>query len=385
MSLRRWKNLGMNSTVNSGEGELTQDNKIIEKKIIDENPDWENLSDENLAVLEKYDYLRITPTTDIPKPVPIITISGETISTEGNITTFSGASKSGKSALASWIIASAISADGILNDPLPGLRVEPNPTGKAVIHFDTEQAKHKHQYNVKTILHRANVTENPEYFRSYNIRQLEISDYAKVTSDICEAASKVFNGIHLIVIDGIADYIKDVNDQEQSNSIVKYFEDIAIKYATPVIVIVHTNPNSEKERGHLGSQCQRKSESVLMIKQDGDISYIEPKLLRMAGMGKIQKLQFRYDETKGYHVGCGVRLIDENRAEEERINRIEVIANNVFAPPAEYHYKDAIEKIMKETMKGETAAKGYFTEMKAHDMIVQDHNKIWRLKQDEEV
>lgn len=375
----------MNSTVNNGASELPQENIIMEKKKVDENPDWENLSDENLAVLNKYDYLRITPDTNIPIPVPIITINGETISTEGNITTFSGASKSGKSALASWIIAGAISADGILNDPLPGLYVRPNKDGKAVIHFDTEQARHKHQGNVKTILHRANVIENPEYFRSYNIRQLEISEYAKITSDICEAGSKAYNGIHLIVIDGIADYISDVNDQEQSNSIVKYFEDIAMKYATPVIVIVHTNPNSEKERGHLGSQCQRKSESVLMIKQDGDVSYIEPKFLRMAGKGKISLMQFKYDDIKGYHVAFGIRMGEALNKDAERLAALETMADNVFAPPAAYQYNEAIERIMKESKKKRGTAKEYFKEMKAHEMIVQGDDKNWKLNQDEAV
>jgi hypothetical protein len=50
----------------------------------------------------------ITESTPIKEPVPVIKINGETISTEANITTISGASKSGKSAITGLIIAGAI-------------------------------------------------------------------------------------------------------------------------------------------------------------------------------------------------------------------------------------------------------------------------------------
>ena len=82
----------------------------------------------------------------------------------------------------------------------------------------------------------------PGLFSSYNIRQLDIDKYAAITTGICQAASVIFNGIHLIVIDGIADYITDVNDAIKSNEVVKYFEELAIMYSTPIVVIVQTHP-----------------------------------------------------------------------------------------------------------------------------------------------
>ena len=76
--------------------------------------------------LLKYEPLRITAEMDIPQPIPVITINGEMISTAGMITTISGESKSGKSAFTGWIIAGAISIDGNINDPLEGLKIQPN-------------------------------------------------------------------------------------------------------------------------------------------------------------------------------------------------------------------------------------------------------------------
>ncbi len=329
--------------------------------------------------LQMYEPLRITAEMDIAQPIPVITINGEMISTEGNITSVSGASKSGKSAFTAWIIAGAINADGDINDPLEGLKIQPNDKKKAVVHFDTEQARHKHQRNIKSILRRANFKATPDYYLSYNIRQLDISEYSQTTSNICELAFRQFKGIHLIIIDGIADYIKDVNDGSTSNEVIKFFEGIAIKYATPVIVIIHTNPNGDKERGNLGSQLQRKSESVLTIKQDGDISYLEPKFLREAGKGDVKLLQFTYDKCKGYHIGCGAKIDSKSNKDAERIVMIQKMAKAVFAPPNSFAYKDAIERIMKESNKKDAIAKGLFKDMKAHQMIIQGDDKNWRL------
>jgi hypothetical protein len=206
--------------------------------------DEEDMNSFEKPSLLKYEPYRITELTDIPEPIPIMTINGEIISTVGNLTTISGASKSGKSAFSAPIIAEAIINDGEINDPFEGMVIARNKKNKAVIHIDTEQARHKHQKNLKGVLRRAKLDKCPDHLLSYNIRQLNIEIYKQVTEGICEAASNKFGGIHLILIDGIADYIKNVNDEGESNSIVKFFEELAIKYDTPIIIIVHTNPGS---------------------------------------------------------------------------------------------------------------------------------------------
>ena len=327
--------------------------------------------------IQAYEIYRITDTTDIPPPIPVITIVGEIISTEGNITTISGASKSGKSALTSIFVAGAISESGIV-DGINGIAVEPNHNGKAVIHIDTEQARHRQQSNVKSILRRANLKSCPEYYLSYNIRELNLDQYSSLTDEIFAAANNDFNGIHLVVIDGIADYINDVNDGEDSNAIVKFFEGLAVKYSAPIITIVHTNPGSDKERGHLGSQLQRKSESVIAVKIDGDISYIEPKFLRMAGKGVIPQLSFKYDKEKGYHVDNGVMEDSVEKKENARIVVITEICHSVFSAQTSLSYKDSIEAIMKKSGKGQVTAKGYFKEMNVHEMIIKGADNNWR-------
>jgi hypothetical protein len=309
-------------------------------------------------------------------PVPVITINDEIISTEGNLTIISGASKSGKSAFASILLAGAISVDGVI-DGLNYVNVQANADKKAVIHIDTEQARHTHHTNFMSILRRANL-DDCDYFLSYNIRQLERAKYMQVTSDICEGALERYKGIHLIVIDGIADFINDVNDVEQSIAIIKYFEKLAIKYRTPIVVVMHTNPGTNKERGHLGSHCQRKCESLLTIKNDGDVSFIEPKLLRMAGKDDIPNIQFMYDKNKGYHVDCGVRSLSAEDKALQKTESLHDLCHEVFAEESFYSYHDAIEEIMIHTGKSINIAKAFFKEMKTQQLITQGEDKCWR-------
>lgn len=328
-------------------------------------------------VFSKYHHLQITDATQIPQPIPVLKINGEIISTEGNITTVSGASKSGKTAFVNVVITGAI-AEGEY-DGFPSVDVT-RCMGKAVLHFDTEQARHKHQKNLTTILKRAGFDHCPDNFLSYNIRQEEIESYEAITEQLMGAAFEKFGGIQLTVIDGGADYLGDVNDPTQSNMIIKFFEEMAIKYSTAIIIICHVNPGSDKERGHFGSQLQRKSESVLGVRTVDDVSCLEPKLLRMAGKGDIPLIQFEYDKEKGYHVYCGIKpAMDPNEKDSKRLQEIKDLAEFVFAYPAALHYQDAINGIMRKSKRGERTSKEFFKEMKAHEMIMQGEDKKWSL------
>lgn len=294
-------------------------------------------------IFAKYAHLKISANTPIETPTPIVSINDCPISTEGNLTVFSGNIKSGKTAVCSVIIAGAIKLNEVLYNGFENIIIADNSEHKAVIHFDTEQAKHHHYKNLKSILKRAGRDTEPDCFQSYNIRELDIKEYQTICNDIFEASYRKFKGIHLAVIDGAADFIKSVNDEEESNKIVHYFEQLAIKYKTPIILIIHFNPNSEKQRGHLGSQLQRKAESVIAIKKEGEMSCIEPQWLRSAGNSDIPLIQFQYDKEKGYHTYCGIKTKPDK--EQMNIDQLKQWANAVFSREPIKH-KVAVEKLM---------------------------------------
>lgn len=266
------------------------------------------------VILEQYKRYNITSQSNFPVPAPIISLNGESIATEGNIVSVSGLQKSGKSSLCNIIMAGALSNN---LDGVPEQLKIMQSNGKAVIHIDTEQAKHRHQWNVKSILKRGGIAAEPDYFHSYNVRGMATPEAVQMLNEVFFAASKKHGGIHFALIDGIADFVTSVNDEEQCNAIIKMLDALAVHYNTLIIVVIHRNPNDGKVRGHLGSNLLRKCEAVVAVKKDGDNSYINPEELRTASKGDIPKYLFAYNKQKGYHCYVGQQTVEQKKDKQQ--------------------------------------------------------------------
>ncbi|MBR3773299.1 MAG: hypothetical protein IKK86_02585, partial [Alistipes sp.] len=84
----------------------------------------------------------------------------------------------------------------------------------------------------------------------------------------------------LVVIDGIADLQYNTNDLEESERIVMELMALSSLYSCHILSVLHTNPNSDKARGHVGSSLQRKAETVLYVHKVGERSVVEPQFCR---------------------------------------------------------------------------------------------------------
>ena len=88
-------------------------------------------------------------------------------------------------------------------------------------------------------------------------------------------------GIHLVVIDGIADLIRSANDETESIAIVDELYRLAGIYNTCIICVLHFVPNGIKLRGHIGSELQRKAAGILSIEKDDNPEYSVVKALKV--------------------------------------------------------------------------------------------------------
>lgn len=332
--------------------------------------------------LSDYEYLRITKEKEIPRPQPTVTIDGAAIATVGNLLGISAQIKAGKTAIKGVILTASLSQNGIA-DGFPTIKCEP-ANGKAIIDLDTEQSEADQQDNLNAILKRAGIDKTPENLRSYNIRRLSIKNYREFTDNICDLCAKKFDGIHLITIDGAADFIASVNDEEKANEILEYFTHLSIRFNCPVIIIVHLNPNSDKERGHLGSQLQRKCFGLLTIEKakGSDISTLIPKAFRKAGNADVHPIHFTYDKEKHYHVQVDAPDNEKER-EVANVTRHKNIAKEVFAGQISFSYSNAYKAIMKHTNKGERTAKSMIKDMAGWGFIIKGDDGNYRLNQKE--
>lgn len=334
-----------------------------------------NESEATPVTLADYEHLRVTAEKEYENNEPVITWDGSGIAAPRNITAISAQAKAGKTAFINMLAGGAISTDGMC-DMFGGIKVIPNESGKAVLIFDTEQDEADQQYNVRTILKRAVLTATPDNLLSYNIRQLSMNDYRTITDAICQAANVSFGGIHTIFIDGVADYIKDVNSIEQATEIREYFVHLAIKFDCPVILVIHQNPGNNKERGHLGSEIQRKCYGIITITKDGELSTAKNSFTRKAG--ELEPIHFKYSKDAGYHVQVDAPT---NTAQATKLAKIEDSIKQVLTPLDTVQYMDLVRRLVGATACSEATAKRHIAVAEANKWLVKGEDGRYRLEQ----
>ena len=375
--------------------ELTKQSKVLPltKTAPQPAPDLSNdnfiisESTSEIRALEDFDKYRITKEKQLPEANPLGFIGEAPILAPGNITPMTAEGKGGKTAMSSAIQAYAISKDGDV-DGFTNLRIAPNPFGKAVINIDTEQSEADQQYNVNTTLKRAGLQSTPDFYRCFNIRTLPLKEYKQFTTDVCELCNKTYNGIHLIIIDGVADYISSVNDEAEVNEIISFFTCIAVKYNCPVLLIIHLNENAGRNgdttpRGHF-KHAVRKGYCQLNITKEGDISTLQVLRARKASITDTPLVCYKYCKEKGYHVSIDAESVAASKQNDREMairRKAEKIAGKIFAPPNALLHKDAISKIMKETSKSEATAKRYLNDMIGWEIVIKHDDGYYRLKE----
>jgi hypothetical protein len=258
----------------------------------------EVLPAEMLASLDKRRFDHVSPPE---KPVPLFSIGDAVIATAGNIGVISAQVKSGKTAVMSGFIGAGISVD--VDEDLTFGITGKNTTGKAVIHFDTEQSRYDHFAVVTRAIRRGSLSAPPAFLRSYCVTDIDTRDRREMLRLEMERCAEI--GVYAVMLDGVADFVSDPNDAEECFSFVAELHQLAIKYDCAILCVLHENPGTDygKTRGHLGSQLERKAETNLrMAKDANEITTLWTEKARHCSIPKTKGVRFAYDTGRGYHV-----------------------------------------------------------------------------------
>jgi hypothetical protein len=195
-----------------------------------------------------------------------------------------GASKSTKSMLVKAMTACYIG--GKANYYFEGMKGHLNE-GKDVVVFDTEQSLFHTQRGARQICEM--VGHVYPKFHPYTLRSLDVEKRIGVFKQIL----KDLKDIGLMVIDGIADLVKNVNDLDECNSVVQMLMTASKDYQILIIVVLHKNFGSQKATGHLGSAVTKKAETVLSVEREDEITTVKPQYTRNR---PFEKFSFKIDE-----------------------------------------------------------------------------------------
>ena len=206
----------------------------------------------------------------IPDPIPIISRHGSIIASEGNISAVVGAAKSKKTFLCTALV-------GALLRKAEGEMLGITPKNIKVLWVDTEQSASHVQRVVKRIYSLAGWNEEVTYenLRTLSLREIEPKERYSLMVD----AIKLFKP-KLVIIDGISDLMYNSNCIEESDAIVGQIMTLSTEYNCHIMSVLHTNPNSDKARGHIGSTLQRKAETMIYVHKIEERSIVEPQFCR---------------------------------------------------------------------------------------------------------
>lgn len=208
----------------------------------------------------------IDPTIEVNKPQIIFAIrekgamqfENRRVFTLGNFSAIIGKAKSKKTFLLSAISA-AIIKRGLMWDKFHG---GIDSDKDMVLYFDTEQGDWDSWNVVRRIVKMAGRMDR---FKAYNLRRFTPSQRC----DLIEHAFKTYGDqVGFVVIDGIADLAKAINDEEEATRVVSLLMRWTKDYQCHIATVIHQNKADNYATGHLGSSITKKCEIIMSVTKD---------------------------------------------------------------------------------------------------------------------
>jgi len=310
---------------------------------------------------------------DNPPPIAqmIVSVNDVPLGTQGNLLCVTGGEGTGKSNYVAALIAGAIRQTSTRIDTL-GVEVSENLHEKAVLFYDTEQSEVQLYKNINNLLRRSKRLTMPDYLHAYSLTGLSRKERLQAIVQSMDKYHYQYDGIQLVVIDGIADLIRGANDEAESIAVVEELYRLAGIYNTCIVTVLHFIPNGLKLRGHLGSELQRKAAAILSIEKDNDpaVSVVKALKVRDGSPLDVPLMQFAWDKDAGMHIYLGEKPKEarEKRKEDELV----AIARDIFARQRFLTYVELGEQLQTALDVKERTAKNYIRFMREKEIILKD-------------
>lgn len=298
----------------------------------------------------------------VPDPIPVLSIDETLIGSPGNILTVKASAKAGKSFVVSAIAAAFIKGECL---KFKGRAVE----GKSKIaYLDTEQSK-PYVYRIAKRIHKlAGIDDsaNDPRLKVYYLKEQSTEDRYKALE---MAASDPELG--LIILDGVVDIMVDFNDLKESTRLRDYILKIVGSNDLILINVIHTNKNDSNSRGHAGAFLEQKSETVLMVRKEGEAHRVEPAYSR-----DKDSTEFYFkinDETKLPEIYDNTETQSDKR-ENEMQNNLEHCLNK-----GGMTYTKLVKDYMQYSGKAERTAKLHIGKALKIGILEKDENDNYNL------
>ncbi len=181
--------------------------------------------------------------------------------TYGEISLIKAKKKSKKTFLKTALAACYIGGQASAHFPNIKSRREGN---KYVFDFDTEQGPY---YSVKAFRRVMEMTRrNYENYMPFGIERISNKAHRLEFIDHIVSDPKYKGKIGMLVIDHIADLVRNPNDVVETDKAIQYLMKWK-REGMHILCIIHTRSEDNKARGHLGTFIEEKCETVILVER----------------------------------------------------------------------------------------------------------------------
>lgn len=180
-----------------------------------------------------------------------------------------------------------------LNDNVSfGGKMHGHREGRKLVHFDTEQGR----FHASRVFKRPFDIAGVDNFDGYHTYGLRKYSYKERLMFIDYYLNNMIENVGLVIIDGIADLVSDVNDLQQSSEVVQYLMKWTEELNCHIITVIHSNFGSDKPTGHLGSFLEKKSETQIMLEANTKHEDMVTVMCKRSRSFPFEKFSFKVNE-----------------------------------------------------------------------------------------
>jgi hypothetical protein len=222
----------------------------------------------------------------------------------GSITAIIASYSAGKSTLAAALWAAYYAGDDPDIDTL-GFRVRRPDDKPIALYLDSEQAHRESWQTWSRALRRTGIAKNGELPHGADASFLCTVD---IVSNIERQALLFYllethTNVGMVILDGVADFVKDVNDAHEVDGFMARLRSISSKAGILPVLTIHKNKGRDDPRGHLGSDILRRGSIAIVLSRDNGLHKITVDKARGGKAGV--SWSFTYDEERQMHVSVG--------------------------------------------------------------------------------
>lgn len=256
-------------------------------------------------------------------PPQIIKVNGTTIATVGNFSASTGKPKSKKTFNVSAIVASALTDKEVLN-----YRTSLPPGKNRILYVDTEQSRPHCQIVLKRIMALAGLPQDKDDIPLDFLVLREFSPEQRRA--VIECALEERKDYGLVIIDGIRDLLRDINNPGESIDVINDLMRWSSSNDLHIHTVLHLNKADDNTRGHVGSELNNKAESILQITKNAEFP----------NMSEVKAMHIRDREFSPFAFEIGddslPHLVSNFKASNE--------GRLTFAKLPEEQHREALEK-----------------------------------------